>query len=1142
MAINYTPAQSRAIYEQNKSILVSAAAGSGKTAVVVQRIIELICKEDGIDIDKLLVVTFTNAAAAEMKDKIYKEIMSRIEKEPTNPHLKRQLLLLSNAHIQTMHSFCLDVIKNNIHRLDIPVQFRIADETECSILQQKCLSELIEDSYEANDESFLMLADTYGYGRDDSKIADLILKCYHFTITLSDPQKYFDLCLRQSRQVEQDFSSTIFASLIIERIKETFSDHEKNYQFALEEMTLRPDLLPYEELFREELGFIQTVKNISDFCELQFRMETFQFAPLTTVKGVKRGTDNTMIKEIRQQFKDDFAKVLPLIANSVESEQKDAATVTEFIGTLIELTKDFTRRYQLAKLKKSLIDFSDFEHYALQILSDENGNPSETADSYREIFYEILIDEYQDTNDIQDHLFQLISRNGENLFLVGDVKQSIYGFRHAKPQIFIEKQETYQDETHEVILLSNNFRSRTEVVDAVNSVFIKTMTPQTGKTDYQKEALVQTAPYPNNEESDYSTEILLIDKAQKFEIPDEDAEDFNQEALLIANRIHKLVNEDKINVYDLKSQTLRKANYGDIVILVRSMKEFSRTLYETLTDYAIPVDADFSEDLFSAVEIKVLVSVLEAIDNPYNDLSLLSLLKSPLFHWTEDQIFTVRNLKIKEPFICSLQADPGEASRSVLYFLEEIKKIAYTKKISELIEILYSKYHWKDLFCVYKNPQQRMENLDLFYQLALQYDQNQTAGLKGFLNFLTNCMKSPKNIPAFRQRPPKNAVQIITMHKSKGLEYPIVFLAGLGRNFSRDDSKLPVVFHKEYGIAADYIDRKHRFSYPTLAKKALLVALKNEAFSEELRTLYVAMTRAKEKLILTGTLSNAEKKLSFWESVQTVSRITKNRLYHANSYLDYIMPSVLGEDAFHIEITSLEQLWNQCTKEETKASQDASALVEPKHLFVPYHHKELTQLPTKIAVTEANRMTKAEPSVTSFILSDLETMETTYSHSEYGTYFHQIFEHLDLDAIRHGVSAKKAIRDTVNLLGEREYSNEISEKIEAFFQTDLAQLMLSAEKIYREKSFLVRIPANIIYPVQTEKCILLQGITDCYFIKNNEITLLDFKTDRNPQEEKIRSNYTKQMELYGYALEKLEEKKVIHKYIYTAHDNRFLEF
>lgn len=1142
MAIKYTPSQERAITTRNKSILVSAAAGSGKTAVLVQRIIEMVCCADGIDIDKLLVVTFTNAAAAEMKDKIYKEIMNRLSEEPKNKHLKKQLLLLSNAHIQTMHSFCLDVIKNNIHLLDIPIQFRIADETECAVLQQKCLTELIEECYETNREDFLTFSDTYGYGRDDSKIMELILKCYHFTISLSNPQSYYQSCISMAKKCQTDFCNSIYAKLIIQRLQELLSDHEKNYQFALEDINNRPDLLPYEELFQEELNFIKELQQVSDFSEIQFRSETFQFRSLASVKGIKRGTDNSFLKEIRQKFKDDFTKFVPVLGNSLESEKKDSETILAFIKTLTNLTKEFTVRFQQEKRKKSILDFSDFEHYALKILTDENGNPSETAMSYREIFHEILIDEYQDTNDIQDHLFRLISKEGKNLFLVGDVKQSIYGFRHAKPEIFINKQETYHDENHEVIFLSNNFRSRSEVVNAVNTVFLKIMTPQTGNTDYEKEALVQTAPYPSEDSKNYQAEILLIDKAQKFEFPEEETDDLNEEALLIAKRIHQMVNEDKLPIYDLKTQEYRDCNYGDIVILTRSMKDFSNTLYQTLIEYGIPVDADFAQDLFSAVEIKVLVSILKVIDNPYDELALLSLLKSPIMHWSEDEIFTVRNQFSEEPFITAISKNTSPKSQSVIAFLEKFRMIAYTKTISELLETLFSDYHWKALFCVYKNPEQRMENLDLFYQMARGFEESQISGLKGFLNYLEQCMKSPKNIPAFREMPDENAVRIITMHKSKGLEYPVVFLAGLGRRFHQEDSKLPVLFHKDYGIAADYIDQNHRFSYPTMAKKALLIALKTDSYMEEMRTLYVAMTRAKEKLILTATLSNAEKKLISWETAQQLSAFSKNSLYNAISFMDYLMPAVIGSPHFSTETYSLETLWNK-TKAQPEISSQTDEFSSPaEYLFTPYHHQELTLLPTKVAVTEANRLSKEEQTVAGILLTDLDTLEKKYSQSEYGSYFHRVFELIDLLAINSGLSPAVAIRDTIKKIGEREFSEEIAQKLEAFFQTELAKQMLSADEVYREKSFLVRIEANKVYPVETDEIILLQGVTDCYFLWRDELILLDFKTDRNPKEELIRQNYSKQMELYAYALEKIEEKRVAHKYIYTAYNNQFIEF
>lgn len=1144
MAIKYTAAQQKAIDSTNQSILVSAAAGSGKTAVLVQRIIEMVCKEDGPDIDKLLVVTFTNAAAAEMKDKIYQAIMKKIAENPSDKRLKRQLLLLPNSSIQTMHGFCLNTIKQNINMLDLPMNFRITNDTETIILKQRCLAELIEDKYDEENTDFLELADTYGYGRDDKKIVDMILSYYHFTSSLSNPDAYFEKCMANATAVTKDFSQSVYSKFIINRLKEILKDNEIGYQKAIEEIELNPDLAPYYEIFAQELLFIKKLQALcatDNLRDIQAEILSFNFV-IFRVKGVKRGTDNTSIKNLRENFKTDIGRFISLISNSFESEQSDYQEVLKFITVLSQLTKEFSERYQAEKQKRALVDFSDFEHLTLKVLSDEDGNPSEIAKSYQERFHEILIDEYQDTNDIQDHLFRLISKNGENLFLVGDVKQSIYGFRHAKPQIFIDKQETYQDEKHEVIYLSNNFRSRKEVVNGVNAVFQKLMTPKTGKTDYEKEALVQTAPYPEMTNVNYQAEVLIADRSLTRELKEEETEDFNQETLIIAKRIHQLIEEEKFPVYDLKSQTSRSANYGDIVILVRSINEFATNLCKTLSEHGIPVAMDATERLFDTMEIKVMLGILKAIDNPYDDLALLGLLKSPLFYWNEESILTLRDLAPKAPFYCALKKSETAEAIKVTDFLTKCQKTVYGNKISDLIKMLYHDYHLKELFCVYQNPEQRMENLDLFYQAAKSFDQTEISGLKGFLCHLEDAAKSKKTLNAFQEKPPENAVRIITMHKSKGLEYPIVFVSGLGTRFNQEDVKKQAVFHPKYGIGANYIDAKKRYYYPTLTKRVVLAALKEDQLQEELRILYVALTRAKEKLILTGTTLNYETKAIEWLTSLELGYITKSKLLRSLSFIEWILPCVMDHSVFLLKIfgaEAYERLPNTNKKLETHSEE---TLFQEDHLFVPYHHSYRTSLPTKVAVTEANRLAKAETPIVNLRLSDLDSMELGYSQSEYGTYFHKVFELMDLDSVTQGESINNAIENAIHFAGEREYSQEISEKMQLFFQTELAKEILLADVIYREKSFLVRVPAKMVYPVDTEDVILLQGICDCYFIKNNEITLLDFKTDRNPDEEKIRKNYQKQLELYGYALEKIEQKKVVKKVIYTTQNQNIIQF
>lgn len=1143
MAIKYTAAQQKAIDTVNKSLLVSAAAGSGKTAVLVQRIIEMVCNENGPDIDRLLVVTFTNAAAAEMKDKIYQAILAKIAENPSDKRLKRQLLLLPNANIQTIHGFCLNVIKQNINMLDFPVNFRIADETETAILKQRCVSELIEDKYSEDDTAFLEMADTYGYGRDDQKIVTMILNYYHFTSSLSNPDAYFEKCLSEITLATENFEKTVYANIILNRLDNLLDENENGYLCALSEIENHPELVPYREIFSGELLFIKKLKELcksKDLRSIQAEILSFIFVTFRP-KGVKKGTDNTFIKTLRENFKDDIKKFLPLISNSLSSEQNDCREILCFVQVLSKLTKEFSERYQLEKRKRGLVDFSDFEHFTLKLLSDENGTPSAIADSYRDRFYEILIDEYQDTNDVQDHIFRLISKNGENLFLVGDVKQSIYGFRHAKPQIFIEKQHAYTDDKHEVIYLSNNFRSRKEVVDAINRIFLQLMTPQTGKTDYKTEALVQTAPYPAAEQTDYQAEILIAEHSKTVEI-DEESEDFNQETLVIAKRIHQLITEEKFPVYDLKTKISRPANYGDIVILVRGIKTFANELYQTLTEHGIPVAMDATERLFDTMEIKVIFGILKAIDNPYDDLALLGLLKSPLFYWEEDDIFFVRELAPNKPFFYALQQSECENAKKVLSFLQDCKEVAYHKKISVLLKMLYHDFHLKELFCVYKNPEQRMENLNLFYQEAKRFDQTEISGLKGFISYLENTAKNKKSLNAFREKLPENAVRIITMHKSKGLEYPIVFVSGLSTKFNQEEAKQQVIFHPEYGIGANYIDKDKRFYYPTLTKQAILAASHEDQLSEELRILYVALTRAKEKLILTATVSNAEKKLQEWEITAQTGGITKGELLRAGNFTEWIMPCVLNKPEFKMNFASGEIQIPSTVENENRKEFGEEISFEAEHLFFPYHHSYRTTLPTKVAVTEANRLSKSETSVVNLRLSDLDSLEDGYSQSEYGTYFHKVFELLDLDAIKQGHLISEVINEAILLVGEREYTKEIVAKIELFFQTTLAKEMLSSNVIYREKSFLVRVPAKMVYPVNSDDVILLQGICDCYFIKNDEITLLDFKTDRNPNEEKIRQNYQKQLELYGYALEKIENKNVVKKVIYTTENQSIISF
>jgi ATP-dependent helicase/nuclease subunit A len=1137
--LNYTKEQQKAIFLHNKSLLVSAAAGSGKTAVLVERIIELV--SNGVDIDKLLVVTFTNLAASEMRERIYKAITKRIKENPQNKSLKKQLLLMPSSNIKTIHSFCLDIIKNNINMLDIPLGFRIADDMEVDILKQKCIDEIIEDKYLGGESDFCDLMDTYGYGRDDTKIIDIILSIYNFSMSLSDPESYYNLCIKNIELATIDFTKTIFAQILIDRLKEILEDNARKYEIAINEINERPDLLSYYETFMLEYNFIKKLLHENDFLELQEQLLLFSFS---RIPSIKKGTDNAFVKQIRDDFKGEIKKFSESIGLSVNDEHSASKEILKYIKTIISLVREFSQSYKEEKQKKSIIDFSDFEHLALNILTNEDGSPSEIAQIYQNTFKEILIDEYQDTNDVQDKIFRLISKNSENLFMVGDVKQSIYKFRQAKPEIFINRREIYknQSDKNELVSLAMNFRSRDEILSFCNQAFIKLMTEKTAMTDYKNEALIYSNSYKSFKNSNHKTEILLFDRSEELEVDNEDIEDLNKEAIIVANKIKELMQDESFRIYDTKKDEFRRLELSDIVILSRSLGDFGQQFFDALRENGINVTADFSEDLFSAIEVKLVVAILKVIDNPLNDISLLALLKSPIFNFSENELLKVRQLDFENPLFYALKKSDIKKAFLAVDFLNEIIKTAYTEPISHLINKLYKDLKIKEIFSAFKNSEQRLNNLDMLYNIALSYEKTDFLVLKSFILYLEKLELSKKAIPSATNIISNNSVKIMSIHKSKGLEFPVVFVSGLGRRFNNDDLKQRIIVHPDFGMGVDYIDIENRFSYQTLTKNALKIKIKDELMSEELRVLYVALTRAKEKLILTASISNYEKSLSKWQNIIEAGGISKNTLINLPCFIDYIMPTVLNTQIFDLSVYNINSLAkeNKIIEEEDLFK---DILSDFNQIFYDYKYKELSFIPAKITVSAANKL-KRQDEVNNIRLEELDTIKTSFSGSEYGTYFHKLFELLDLNLIKDG----KTVLELTDKLIENEmleltsFTYEIAQKIEVFFKTDIAKEMIFSQNVLKEKPFLIRIPANEIYKTDYTNDIILQGTIDCYFILDNKITLIDFKTDKKTDESFIKENYSEQMKLYSYAVEKIEGLFVERKVIYTANNNNFIFF
>lgn len=676
MGINYTPAQKRAIYKRDKSLLLSAAAGSGKTAVLVARILDIISDEStDVNITDLLIVTFTNLAAAQMKERIYKELTQRIKEFPQNKKLKKQLIYLSNAKIKTIHGFCLDVIKENIDLTDIPVNFRIADPNESDSLKQKVLNEFTEKKYEQYDEAFIDIMDTYAYGRTDDNFSDLILSVEKDLDNMADKNAFLKKAFDTLEKASCDFSESIYSKIITNHIHLILKDSIRKYNIAIEKAELSPDFDQYPPFFRQEKQFMETLCNETDIFIIKDLMEKY-VSQLPAIPRKKKGTDTAFFATIRDIFKNKAVKsILKSLNISKETEESFQKEIIYHIQNLINLAEEFHILYNNEKRRKGILDFNDFEHTAYSLLKNEKGEASLLCKNLQKNFYEILIDEYQDTSDLQNAIFELLSDGGKNLFMVGDVKQSIYKFRYAKPELFIAKSHIYEKdgENAELIRLSENFRSRVQVIDSVNRIFTDIMTEETSMTDYKKEMLINGADFPENENNNYKTEILLFSGDREKE------DNCTSEGLMIAQRIKEL-KDSGFSIYDMKNGSFRPVEYSDIVILTRDMKTDAKGIYDTLTEKGIPVSCDLDGGFYTYPEVLTVINILKAIDNPYNDICLLSLLKSPAFHFTETELLEIRLLDDYVPYYDALKKSDNKKAKIAVEFLKAFEKKSFKVK------------------------------------------------------------------------------------------------------------------------------------------------------------------------------------------------------------------------------------------------------------------------------------------------------------------------------------------------------------------------------------------------------------------------------------------------------------------------------
>ena len=1260
----WTKEQLEVIESRECNLLVAAAAGSGKTAVLVERIIQMITsRENPIDIDKLLVVTFTNAAASEMRERIGDAIGKALDENPENKHLQNQLVLLNKSSITTIHSFCLDVIKSNFHRINLDPNFRIGDQTECAILKQEAIEEVFEDLYEERDEGFLNLVESYAERGGDKEVQDIILGIYSFAMASPEPKKWLiDSAERFNIDENFDFSQSIWARAILDTVKIEINGLCLNMERALKEVESIEEL----ETFAEKLSVeYKKIADISQACnkswdEAYKKMASMSFE--NYVKGVKRISKDapSYIKESKEKAKtirDKTKKSLESIVSATFNKDNDS--IREEIKYLYNIVKPissvvlrFEEEYSNKKREKGIIDFNDIEHFALNILTDvdEKGNivPSDIAVGYRNKFYEIFIDEYQDSNLVQEVLLKAVANTETpNRFMVGDVKQSIYRFRQAKPELFLQKYNNYNDKkgsSHRKIMLYKNFRSREEVVDAVNYIFENIMNENIGEIEYTEKERLNLGANFNVDTDEKSiiggaTEIHLIQKDNKLdddiindkddrinnkedEIEEEEKLDNIQlEARMVGKIIKDLmkVNEDgKIQkVYDKGIDGYRPVEFRDIVILLRATSAWAPVFADELMNMDIPTYADVGVGYFDTIEIKTILSLLQIIDNPMQDIPLISVLKSPIFGFTPEDLIDIRVQSKDKIFYEVLKSTaeydgftdsqnenesefiPSEEcinkSKDFLIKLKEFKEKSMYMSTDEFIWYLYTRTGYYAYVGALPGGSQRQANLKVLFERAKQFEETSLKGIFNFVNFIEKLKKSSSDMGSAKTLGENaNVVRIMSIHKSKGLEFPVVICSAMGKNFNTQDFKKSILYHHNLGYGPQFVDYERRISFPSIAKEALKSKINIENLSEEMRVLYVAFTRAKEKLIITGSTRNIQDSIKRWSNgIESLDTISQYEILKGKNFLDWIMPCVLrhrdlsnlleevGLDAvFNVEHNSkwYGKLWNkndilvEKKSDEEKESieeilekidvdnpdSDYYGEIEEKLNYI-YPYEFSTRKPATISVTEIKKIqNNYEEELINTIFEQKvilkkplfiqnEEEREKISGTERGTIVHLVMEVLDLKNVSSVNDIKSQIRGFVSkgIITEKQASIVNPYKIYKFFASNIGKRMLNAEIINREKSIYAQVNMKDIYiyeklinnddkKLYDNESVMLRGIVDAYFEEDNQIVLVDYKTDFVNEENinQIIEKYKKQLDLYADIIETLTGKSVKEKCIY----------
>lgn len=1233
--MEWTLEQQKIIHHSGANLLVSAAAGSGKTAVLVERIIHLITRKDKpVDIDRLLVVTFTNAAAAEMKERIGKAIENKILELPDDMNLQKQSTLIHGAHITTIHSFCLYVIRNHFNSIHLDPSFRVADETELTLMKADVLSDILEEYYEEGSEEFLKFIESFATGKTDAGIENIILKLFDFAMSYPWPKDWL-LKLKDNFMISslEEFHKASWMKALIHYLNTVCTDLVDKCSEMIRLCGRIDGPKAYLAAVSNDLERLLTLTKAENYSDFNVILSSYTFDRLSGKKeeGVSEETKNK-VKALREDIKKTIQDMQKnYFFQSEEEMVKDMVHMNSPMAVLIDITLRFMEAFAKKKSEKNLVDFNDLEHFALNILVKKEGEeeiPTPAADELAGHFIEVMVDEYQDSNMVQELILKSVS--GErfqksNRFMVGDVKQSIYKFRLARPEIFMEKFHSYtlwnRDMTKEEeenstslhIGLRQNFRSRKDVLSHINFIFKQIMTIKLGNIAYDENAFL----YPGADydytlpEVSKETEMLLVNTAMdspntETETKEEEAEYSAREleAMAVARRMKELTDEHTgLMIFDKITKSYRRARYGDMVVLLRTVSGWAEVFLETFALEGIPAHTDTNSGYFATKEIRNVLDLLKVIDNPVQDIPFAGVLCSPMVDLAAEELACIRILKRKTSlYEAALEYTMVHEDmlagklQGFLKQLEEYRRLTIHLPIHELILKVLDDTKFYHYVMALPGGEQRKANLDMLVKRAIRFESTSYSGLFHFVRYIEKLHKYDVDFgEAAITAQDGNTVRIMSIHKSKGLEFPVVFVSGMGKSFNNQDARSKLLIHPDLGIGPDYMEYELRIKAPTLIKKVIQKELELDNLGEELRVLYVALTRAKEKLILTGGIKEPEKKVNKWSEVLEREEETLNllSLSSAKTYLDWIMPSLLrykgagrflsdygiiqnkdnplydADVNFSIKILTCEELlkkeWkNQFVK---KIKEDVFVKWDDTIIYnndireeiysrfsEKYPYQTETNIHTKLTVSELKKLGQLEAEDFAVPVKGIVKAGSDYpvpafmqegkkpSGAIKGSLTHLILEHLSFE----NVASKEELAEYIHTLIDsgkmtREEADSLDgEKILTFINSPIAMRMRKAEKeqkLFKERQFIMGVKAKEInHNLKSEEMVLVQGIIDAYFEEEDSLILVDYKTDSvtgDEDEQRLIKRYKIQMEYYQKALNRLTGKKVKESIIYS---------